>query len=322
MGNLGLAADKQRGYSSATFIAMAAVNSSRILVSGSSGPIGEALLPSLKTGGYSVTRLVRDQSSGEGQVVWNPLQPLSPKSVSGFDAVIHLAGESIVGRWTEAKKARIRDSRILGTRHLAEALSKAPQPPRVLISASAIGYYGDRGEEILHEDSPPGAGFLAEACRAWEAASQPANDAGIRTVQMRFGVVLSPRGGALSKMLPPFRMGLGGKIGNGRQWWSWIDVKDLIGAIRHALKSDLLQGPVNVTAPKPVRNAEFSKILATVLSRPSIFPLPAFAARLVLGEMADELLLASQHVEPAKLMTTGYSFQHADLKPALEAMLK
>ena len=301
---------------------MAAVNSSRILVSGVSGPIGEALLPSLKARGYTITRLVRDQPVGDGQVFWNPAQPLSPQSVSGFEAVIHLAGETIVGRWTKAKKARIRDSRVLGTHHLAEALAKAPQPPRVLISASAIGYYGDRGEEILQEDSRSGTDFLSEVCREWEAASQPASDAGIRTVQMRFGVVLSPRGGALSKMLPPFRMGLGGKIGNGRQWWSWIDVKDLIGAIRHALKSDLLQGPVNVTAPKPVRNAEFSKILATVLSRPSIFPLPAFAARLVLGEMADELLLASQHVEPAKLMTTGYSFQHADLKPALEAMLK
>jgi uncharacterized protein (TIGR01777 family) len=250
------------------------------------------------------------------------LQPLSPKSVSGFDAVIHLAGETIVGRWTEAKKARIRDSRILGTRHLAEALSKAPQPPRVLISASAIGYYGDRGEEILLEDSRPGAGFLAEVCREWEAASQPANDAGIRTVQMRFGVVLSPRGGALSKMLPPFRMGLGGKIGSGRQWWSWIDVKDLVGAIHHVLRSDLLRGPVNVVAPKPVRNEEFTKSLAAVLSRPSIFPMPAFAARLALGQMADELLLASQHVEPAKLVATGYSFQYPGLKPALEAILK
>ena len=301
---------------------MAAVNSSRILVSGTSGPIGEALLPSLKAGGCSVTRLVRDQSSSDGQVVWNPLQPLSPKSISGFDAVIHLAGETIVGRWSKEKKTQIRDSRVLGTRHLAEALTKAPQSPRVLISASAIGYYGDRGEEILHEDSPPGTGFLADVCRQWEAASQPAADAGIRTIQMRFGVVLSPRGGALQKMLPPFRMGLGGKIGDGRQWWSWIDVHDLVGAILHALKSDLLHGPVSVVAPNPVRNAEFSKILATVLSRPSIFPMPAFAARLALGEMADELLLASQHVEPAKLIATGYSFQQADLKPALEAMLK
>jgi uncharacterized protein len=301
---------------------MATVKSSRVLVSGASGPIGEALLPSLKASGYTITRLVRNQASAEGQVFWNPAQPLSPQSVSGFDAVIHLAGETIVGRWTKAKKARIRDSRVLGTRHLAEALAKAPKPPRILISASAIGYYGDRGEEILHEDSSSGIGFLPEVCREWEAASQPAADAGIRTAKMRFGVALSPTGGALQKMLPPFRMGLGGKIGNGRQWWSWIDVKDLVGAIHHVLKSDLLHGAVNVVAPKPARNEEFSKILATVLSRPSIFPMPAFAARLALGQMADELLLASQHVEPAKLIATGYSFQSPDLKPALEAILK
>ena len=301
---------------------MAAANSSRILVTGASGPIGEALLPSLKARGYSITRLVRKQPSGEGQVFWNPAQPLSPQSVSGFDAVIHLAGETIVGRWTKAKKARIRDSRALGTRHLAEAIAKAPQPPRVLISASAIGYYGDRGEEILHEDSPSGTGFLPEVCRDWEAASQPAADAGIRTVQTRFGLVLSPTGGALQRMLPPFRMGVGGKIGNGRQWWSWIHVKDLVGAIHHALRSDVLRGPVNVVAPNPVRNAEFSNILATVLSRSSIFPMPAFAARLALGQMADELLLASQHVEPAKLVATGYPFHYPDLKPALEAILK
>lgn|SRR2546429_802769 len=301
---------------------MAAVNSSRILVSGVSGPIGEALLPSLKARGYTITRLVRDQPAGDGQVFWNPAQPLSPQSVSGFEAVIHLAGETIVGRWTKAKKARIRDSRVLGTRHLAEALAKATQPPRVLISASAIGYYGDRGEEILQEDSRSGTDFLSEVCREWEAASQPAVDAGIRTVQTRFGLALSPTGGALQKMLLPFRMGLGGKIGSGRQWWSWIDVKDLVGAIHHVLRSDLLRGPVNLVAPKPVRNDEFSKILATVLSRPSIFPMPAFAARLALGQMADELLLASQQVEPAKLIATGYSFQHADLKPALEAILQ
>jgi hypothetical protein len=301
---------------------MAAANSSRILVSGASGLIGEALLPSLKARGYTITRLVRKQASSEGQIFWNPAQPLSPQSVSGFDTVIHLAGETIVGRWTKAKKARIRDSRVLGTRHLAEALAKAPRPPRVLISASAIGCYGDRGEEILYEDSRSGTGFLSEVCREWEAASQPAADAGIRVVQTRFGVVLSPTGGALQKMLPPFRMGLGGKIGSGRQWWSWIDVKDLVGAVHHVLRSDLLRGPVNVVTPKPVRNDEFSKILATVLSRPSIFPMPAFAARLALGQMADELLLASQYVEPGKLVATGYPFQYADLKTALEAMLK
>ena len=301
---------------------MALVNPSRVLVTGASGPIGEALLPSLQARGYSITRLLRHQPLGEGQILWNPEKPLLPQSLSGFEAVIHLAGETIVGRWTKAKKARIRDSRVLGTRHLAEALAKAPQPPRVLISASAIGFYGDRGEEILREDSPSGTGFLPEVCREWEAASQPAADAGIRTAKMRFGVVLSPTGGALQKMLPPFRMGLGGKIGNGRQWWSWIDVKDLVGAIHHVLKSDLLRGPVNIVAPKPVRNAEFSNILADVLSRPSIFPMPAFAARLALGQMADELLLASQHVEPSKLIATGYPFQFSDLKQALEAMLR
>jgi uncharacterized protein (TIGR01777 family) len=266
--------------------------------------------------------LVREKPFGEAQILWDPEKPLSPESVSGFGAVIHLAGETIVGRWTKAKKTRIRDSRVLGTRHLAEALARAPQPPRVLISASAIGYYGDRGEEILQEDSPPGLGFLPEVCREWEAASQPASEAGIRTVTVRFGVVLSLTGGALQKMLPPFRMGLGGKIGNGRQWWSWIDVKDLVGSILHVLQSDVLHGPVNVVAPKPVRNAEFSKILATVLSRPSIFPMPAFFARLVLGQMANELLLASQNVKPAKLIATGFSFQHADLKQSLVAILK
>jgi uncharacterized protein (TIGR01777 family) len=301
---------------------MALVNPSRVLVTGASGPIGEALLPSLQARGYSITRLVRHQPLDEGQILWNPETPLSPQSLSGFEAVIHLAGETIVGRWTKAKKARIRDSRVLGTRHLAEALARSPQAPRVLISASAIGFYGDRGEEILREDSRSGTGFLPEVCREWEAASQPAADAGIRTAKMRFGVVLSPTGGALQKMLPPFRMGLGGKIGNGRQWWSWIDVKDLAGAILHVLQSDVLHGPVNVVAPKPVRNAEFSKILANVLSRPSIFPMPAFAARLALGQMADELLLASQHVEPVKLIATGFSFQYADLKQSLVAMLK
>ncbi len=298
------------------------MNSSRILVSGVSGPIGAALLPSLNARGYQVTRLVRGAASGEGQIPWDPAQPLAPESVSGFDAVIHLAGETVVGRWTAAKKARIRDSRVLGTRNLAQALAQAPQRPRVLISASAVGYYGDRGEEILRENSPPGKGFLPEVCREWEAATQPAAAAGIRTAHLRIGVVLSPVGGALQKMLTPFKMGVGGNMGNGRQWWSWIDVEDLVGAIHHILKSDRLEGPVNVVAPKPVTNAEFTKTLASVLSRPAIFPMPAFAARLAFGQMADELLLASQRVEPAKLMASGYPFQRSDLRQALESILK
>ena len=298
------------------------MDSSSILVSGVSGPIGAALQPSLNARGYKVTRLVRGVSSGQGQVAWDPTQPLPPESVSGFEAVIHLAGETVVGRWTEAKKSRILNSRVLGTRHLAEALAQAPQRPRVLISASAIGYYGDRGDEILHEASPSGNGFLPEVCRQWEAATQPATQAGIRTVQMRIGVVLSSVGGALPKMLLPFRLGVGGNMGSGHQWWSWIHVQDLVGAIHHILKSDLLQGPLNVVAPKPVTNAEFTRVLASVLSRPAIFPMPVFAARLVFGQMGEEVLLASQRVEPAKLIASGYPFHYVDLKKALEEILK
>lgn len=301
---------------------MPAHNSPRILVSGVSGPIGAALLPSLKARGYEITRLVRGPVSREGQIGWDPATPLSPESVSGFEAVIHLAGESIVGRWTEAKKKRILDSRVQGTRHLAEALAKTKDRPRVLVAASAIGYYGDRGDEFLREESSSGQGFLPEVCRQWEAAAQPATQAWIRTVYMRTGVVLSQKGGALQKMLPPFRLGLGGNIGNGQQWLSWIDVQDWVGALHHILKTDLLQGPVNLVSPKPVTNAEFTKTLASVLSRPAIFPMPAFAARLVFGQMADELLLASQRVEPSKLVASGYPFQYSDLKKSLEANVK
>jgi uncharacterized protein (TIGR01777 family) len=293
----------------------------KVLVSGVSGPIGAALLPSLKERGYQITRLVRGAKSGGDQIAWDPAQPLRPQSVSGFDAVIHLAGESVVGRWSAAKKRRILDSRVQGTRHLAEALAEAPQRPQVLISASATGYYGDRGEEVLTEDSPPGKGFLPEVCREWEAAAQPAEEAGIRTLQMRIGLVLSPAGGALQKMLTPFRMGLGGNMGNGRQWWSWIDVQDLVGGIQHILRGNLA-GAVNLVAPEAVTNAEFTKTLAAVLHRPAIFPMPAFAARLVFGQMGDELLLASQKVQPAKLVASGYSFRHSDLTKALQNILK
>ncbi|MGA8734742.1 MAG: TIGR01777 family oxidoreductase [Terriglobales bacterium] len=294
----------------------------RILVSGSSGLIGAALIPALKSSGYEIACLLRGTASGKEQIQWDPTRPLTPETVSGFDAVVHLAGESIVGRWTEAKKRRIRDSRVQGTRNLAEALARAPQRPRVLISASAIGYYGDRGDEALREVSSSGDGFLAEVCREWEGATEPAAKAGVRTVQMRIGVVLSPSGGALQKMLPPFRLGVGGNLGNGRQWWSWIDIDDLVGAIQHVIKTDGLRGPVNVVTPNPVTNADFSKMLGSVLSRPAIFPMPAFAARLVFGQMGDELLLASQRVEPAKLLASGYVFRKPDLRTALEGILK
>jgi uncharacterized protein (TIGR01777 family) len=294
----------------------------RILVSGSSGLIGAALIPALKPSGYDITCLVRGAASGKEQIQWDPALPLAPESVSGFDAVVHLAGESIVGRWTEAKKTRIRESRVHGTRRLAEALAQAPQRPRVFISASAIGYYGDRGEETLREDSASGSGFLPEVCREWEDATKPAAKAGIRTVQMRFGLVLSRHGGALQKMLLPFRMGVGGNMGNGRQWWSWIDIDDLVGAVQHVIKTETLQGPVNVVGPCPVKNAEFTKTLASVLSRPAIFPMPAFAARLAFGQMGDELLLASQRVEPAKLLASAYVFHKPELRAALEGVLK
>jgi len=297
------------------------VNSSRVLVSGASGPIGGALFPFLKTEGYTVTRMVRGSASGKDQIAWDPQRSLSPGSVSGFNAVIHLAGETIVGRWTETKKRRILDSRVQGTAHLAEALARTPQPPRVFISASAIGYYGNRGNEILREDSPPGTGFLPDVCRQWEAATHAAAQAGIRTAQLRTGLVLSPHGGALQKMLPPFRMGLGGNIGSGRQCWSWIHVRDLIGAIHHVMENESIHGAVNGVAPSPTTNAEFTKTLASVLSRPAIFPMPAFFARLLFGQMGDELLLASQHVEPAQLLAGGYRFQYPDLRRALEAIL-
>ncbi len=295
---------------------------SRILVSGVSGPIGAALLPSLKSRGYQVTRLVRGAATGSDQISWDPLEPIAPEKVSGFDAVIHLAGESIVGRWTNAKKIKIRESRVAGTTTLAEALAQAAAKPQVFVCSSAIGYYGDRGNEVLHEGSKPGVGFLPDVCREWEAATQAAAKAGVRTVQMRTGVVLSPKGGALGKMLTPFKMGVGGKIGDGRQWMSWIDVQDMVGAIHHILKSDLLQGPVNMVAPKPVTNAEFTKTLGSVLSRPAILPVPAFAVKLAFGEMGETVLLGSQRVEPTQLVMSGYPFRFSTLRASLENILK
>jgi uncharacterized protein len=295
---------------------------SRILVSGVSGLIGAALLPSLKTSGWSVVRLVRGASVGEGQIAWDPAKAIAPEAVSGFDAVVHLAGESIFGRWTAAKKRKIRESRVVGTFNLAQALARAEEKPKVFVCGSAIGYYGNRGEEMLSEENAPGKGFLAEVCQEWEEATTPAVQADIRTAHLRTGIVLSPKGGALGAMLVPFKVGLGGRTGDGRQWMSWIDVRDMVGAIHHILKNDLLQGPVNMVAPKPVRNAEFAQTLASVLSRPAIFPMPAFAAKLIFGEMGEELLLGSQLVEPGKLISSGYPFRYRELRRALEGLLK
>ena len=278
-------------------------------------------MPVLQERGYQTSQLVRRPATGKNQIRWDPTQPVNPDSVTGFDAVIHLAGESIVGRWGKAKKAAIRDSRVLGTRHLAEALARAPQPPGVLVAASAIGYYGDRGEELLREDSGPGQGFLADVCQEWEAAATLAAKGGIRVVHLRIGIVLRPAGGALAAMVKPFRLGLGGRIGSGRQWWSWIDVHDLVGAILHAIMTESLRGPVNAVSPNPVTNSDFTGALAKALSRPAIFPMPAFAARLALGQMAGELLLASKRVAPARLLASGFQFGYPDLAASLRANL-
>ncbi len=244
-----------------------------------------------------------------------------PSALEGVDAVVHLAGENIAERWTAAKKARIRDSRVKGTQLLCETLTRLSSPPKVLVSASAIGYYGDRGEETLTDDSPPGRGFLPEVCRAWEAATEPARQQGLRVVQLRLGVVLSVAGGALAKMLPPFRLGLGGVLGSGRQYMSWIALDDVVGTLQHAVVTDALQGPTNAVAPRAVTNQEFTKTLGKVLGRPTAMPLPAFAARLMFGEMADELLLASARVQPTKLLASGYQFRYPELAEALRHLL-
>ncbi len=293
----------------------------RVLVSGVSGPIGAALLPYLESQGARIVRLVRSPARGTDQISWDPLRPLAPAAVSGFEAVIHLAGESVAGRWTEAKKKAILESRVQGTRHLAEALAQTQSRPRVLICASAIGYYGNRGNEMLTEASPTGEGFLPEVTREWEAASHIAADAGIRTVNLRFGMVLSPKGGALARMLTPFKLGLGGRIGSGQQWLSWIHVDDIGGVVHHVLQTDSLSGPVNLVAPNPVRNADFTRELASALRRPAFFHVPAFAACLAFGQMADELLLSSERVEPAKLRDSGYAFRFAELRLALEDLV-
>lgn len=292
----------------------------KALLTGASGLIGTALERALQTAGWEVWRLSRKPSAPQ-QIHWDPKQTLDGQLVSGFDAVIHLAGENIGGIWTENKKNRILQSRLLGTQNLAEALANALKPPRVLIAASAIGYYGNRGDEVLTEVSRSGQGFLPEVCREWEAAAQPANDARIRTVHIRLGLVLSSDGGALPKMLIPFRLGVGGRVGSGKQWWSWIHIDDVVGAVLHILKNEKLQGPVNLTAPNPARNAEFTAKLGAVLNRPTAIPLPAFVARFAMGKAADELLLASAQAVPLKLQQNGYQFRYPQLRDALIAAL-
>ena len=294
-----------------------------VAVTGAGGLVGSALVSSLRASGHRVIPLVRRAPrAGEDALGWDPSSGSITPAAPALDAVIHLAGESIMGlRWTAAKKQRIRESRTTATRLLVQTLVRLPKPPAVLISASAIGYYGTRGDEVLTEDSRPGTGFLADVAREWEAASAAAIAHGVRVVNPRIGVVLSTRGGALAKMLTPFRLGVGGAVGDGTQWMSWIALEDVVGAIQHALATEALRGPVNAVAPGPVTNADFTRTLGRVLRRPALVPLPAFAARLAMGEMADALLLASQRVVPARLQASGYAFRRPSLEDALRSEL-
>lgn len=294
-----------------------------VLLTGASGLIGSALRPSLTAAGHRITSLVRTRTGlKDREVYWDPVAgQLDGASLEGIEAVIHLAGESIAERWSAEKKRRIVDSRIASTRLLVERLAGMANPPKVFVAASAIGYYGDRGDELLREESAPGSGFLAEVCQQWESAATMAELSGIRTVRLRFGMILSASGGALRKMLPPFRLGLGGKLGSGRQYTSWIAIEDVVGVILHALADPELSGPVNAVAPHPVTNLEFTRTLAKVLRRPAIFPVPAFAVSLAFGEMGKELLLSSARVEPAKLKSSGYRFRFPELEPALRNLL-
>jgi len=293
------------------------VRARRFLVTGASGLVGSELLPLLSTGGHEVRRL------GRGPGGWDPEGGrLDPGLLEGLDGVVHLAGESIAnGRWSPDRKARIRQSRVLGTRLLCETLARLKRPPETLVSASAVGFYGDRGEEEITESSRPGFGYLAEVCKDWEKATEPARDAGIRVVNLRLGIVLSPKGGALSKMLLPFSLGLGGRLGHGRQFMSWISLSDLSSLILRALTDSTLSGPVNAVAPHPVTNREFTRTLASVLGRPALIPMPAVLARLAFGELADALLLGGAKVRPGKLSNAWFDFQHPTLEIALRELL-
>ena len=289
-----------------------------ILISGASGLIGSAIQTALHARGDRVLSLTRRAARNDSEITWDPAaNVLDPSRLVDIDGVIHLAGENIAaGRWTAAQKARIRDSRVQGTGLLAQTLAQLPAPPSAFISASAIGYYGNRGDELLTEDSSPGEGFLPEVSVAWERAAHPAAEAGIRTVHPRIGIVLSRNGGALAKMRLPFKLGLGGTIGSGNQYMSWIALDDLVSVFLFALDNESISGAVNAVSPTPVTNREFTKTLARVLSRPAIFPVPAFAVKLALGEMADALLLASTRVISTRLENTA--FAHSDLESALQ----
>ena len=294
----------------------------RIAISGSSGLIGSALADALEARGDEVVRLVRSGGGTASRALWSTSDGLrEPGAVEGLDALIHLAGAGIADkRWSEARKELIRSSRVEGTRNLVASCAELDRPPRRFLCASAIGFYGDRGDEVLDETSAGGEGFLAEVCGAWECEAAGA-DWAERVYRLRTGIVLSADGGALAKMLPPFRLGLGGVLGSGDQYMSWISLADEVGAMLHLLETDLPSGPVNLTAPTPATNREFTKTLGAALGRPTIFPVPAFAIKTLFGQMGEEALLGSQRVRSARLEEAGFGFRHPGLAAALEAVL-
>jgi uncharacterized protein (TIGR01777 family) len=297
----------------------------KIIISGASGLVGVALTNALRAEGHDVFHLVRPgRALAANEIRWDPSSAqLEVAALESADAVVHLSGASVAdARWTPARKQVLRDSRIDTTRVLVDSLAQLRQKPPVFVSASAVGYYGNRGDEILTESSEPGGDFLSLLARDWEAEAIRASQTGIRTVLLRFGVILSPKGGALPQMIRPFRLGAGGKIGSGHQWMSWIALEDAIGIVQFSIANAQLSGPVNTVAPEPVRNAEFARITGKILHRPAIFPAPAFALRLALGEMADALLLASQRAIPKQLLEMNYAFRYSDIHMALRAMLR
>ena len=297
-----------------------------ILLSGASGMLGSSIAKALTHNGLTSSRLVRRKARSPEEIEWNPAPGGSvsdPDQLEGITAAIHLSGASIAGhRWTPAYKRELADSRIASTRILSEALARLKSPPKVLIVASAIGYYGDRGDEILDESSSAGAGFFPELCQEWESASLPAAQAGVRVVHLRLGMIIGPYGGAMARLIPLFRLGLGGPLGNGRQWMSWISEADAAGAALFALSTHAVSGPANAVAPNPVTNAEFTRLLGRAVHRPAIVPAPAFALRLAFGQMADEALLASTRVVPTRLLEAGFEFQHPTLAEAFTYALK
>lgn len=297
----------------------------RILISGASGLIGGALTSRLRAQGVETATLVRrpPDPADRARIYWNPAEDiLDPGALEGFDGVVHLAGENVsAGRWTPERKQRIVDSRVRGTALLSRALAVCTAPPKSFLCSSAIGYYGDRGEEVLDETAAPGQGFLAETCIAWEAAAQPTTQAGIRTVHLRTGVVVSGTGGVLARLLPPFRYGLGGPLGSGRAWMSWIALEDMVRVITYCLDNETLSGPVNAVAPHAVTNLEFTRTLARVLKRPALLPVPPFVLRLAFGEMAEELLLSSARVVPGRLEGAGFKWLYPEMEGALRSCL-